>query len=95
LPERISKSPESSFQVSGKKFKKHTDIEDESHPEDTDDNVIKDIKAIVPAVEEFDWDSFEQDEMKNSPKHKEYEAMYDETLSTVAVDEVVTGTVFR
>ncbi|MCK7534164.1 MAG: hypothetical protein MZV63_25635 [Marinilabiliales bacterium] len=30
---------------------------------------------------------------KSSPKHKEYEAMYDETLSTVAVDEVVDGTV--
>ncbi|MFZ2338247.1 MAG: 30S ribosomal protein S1, partial [Bacteroidales bacterium] len=30
-----------------------------------------------------------------TPKHKEYEAKYDETLSTVAVDEVVNGTVIQ
>ena len=45
--------------------------------------------------EEFDWDSYEKDELKSSPKHKEYEAMYDKTLSTVAVDEVVQGTVIQ
>ena len=49
----------------------------------------------APSAEDFDWESFESDEMKNSPKHKEYEAKYDETLSTVAVDEVVTGTVIQ
>jgi small subunit ribosomal protein S1 len=49
----------------------------------------------VPSAEDFDWESFESDELKNSPKHKEYEAMYDKTLSTVAVDEVVTGTVIQ
>ena len=47
------------------------------------------------ANEDFDWVGFEKDELKNSPKHKEYEAMYDETLSTVAVDEVVHGTVIQ
>src|SRR4030043_1726545 len=47
------------------------------------------------SAEEFDWESFETEEQKNSPKHKEYEAMYDETLSTVAVDEVVHGTVIQ
>ena len=45
--------------------------------------------------EEFDWASYETDELKSSPKHKEYEAMYDETLSTIAVDEVVHGTVIQ
>ncbi|MDQ1332912.1 MAG: small subunit ribosomal protein [Bacteroidota bacterium] len=45
--------------------------------------------------EEFDWTSYENDELKNTPKHKEYEALYDETLSTVAVDEVVHGTVIQ
>ncbi len=49
----------------------------------------------VPSPEEFDWDSFENEESKNSPKYKEYEALYDKTLSTVAVDEVVTGTVIQ
>jgi small subunit ribosomal protein S1 len=49
----------------------------------------------VPSAEDFDWESFESDELKSSPKHKEYEALYDKTLSTVAVDEVVTGTVIQ
>jgi len=56
---------------------------------------VKAERAHVPSAEDFDWESFESDEMKNSPKHKEYEAKYDETLSTVAVDEVVTGTVIQ
>ena len=57
--------------------------------------VVKDIPVSKSSNEEFDWDSFEQDEKKNTPKHKHYEEMYDETLSTVAVDEVVTGTVIQ
>ena len=48
-----------------------------------------------PKPEEFDWESIEGDELKNSPQYKEYEAMYDKTLSTIAVDEVVTGTVIQ
>ena len=49
----------------------------------------------VPSPEDFDWEGFESDGLKNTPKHKEYEAKYDETLSTVAVDEVVNGTVIQ
>ncbi len=49
----------------------------------------------IPSAEDFDWASFESDELKNTPKHKEYEAKYDKTLSTVAVDEVVTGSVIQ
>ncbi len=56
---------------------------------------IADIPAGQPSVEEFDWDSFENEEAKLSSRHKEYEAMYNETLSTVAVDEVITGTVIQ
>ncbi len=47
------------------------------------------------AVEDFDWETFESEELRNSPKYKEYESLYDETLSTVAVDEVVIGTVIQ
>ncbi len=50
---------------------------------------------IARSPEDFDWESFESDEQRNSPKQKEYEALYDKTLSTVAVDEVVTGTVIQ
>ncbi len=56
------------------------------------------LKSELPYThsnEDFDWDSFENEGLRNSPKHQEYEALYDETLSTVAVDEVVTGTVIQ
>ncbi len=48
-----------------------------------------------PTAQEFDWESFENEELRTSPKYKEYEALYDKTLSTVAVDEVVTGSVIQ
>jgi small subunit ribosomal protein S1 len=70
-----------------------------SHAENDDDKVIQikvksESHGIVPA-EEFDWDRFEDEEQRNSPKYKEFESLYDETLSTVAVDEVVMGTVIQ
>ncbi|HBE40026.1 MAG TPA: 30S ribosomal protein S1 [Bacteroidales bacterium] len=70
-------------------------VTEELLPDDSEQPVFFDIPAAKPSNEEFDWESFEKHEIKNSPKHKEYEAMYDETLSTVAVDEVVTGTVIQ
>jgi small subunit ribosomal protein S1 len=65
--------------------------------EETVDPVPEEIKVAQTeaSAENFDWDSFENEELINSPKYKEYEAMYDETLSTVAVDEVVQGTVIQ
>ncbi len=42
---------------------------------------------------EFDWDAFEKEETRQSPRQKEYEEMYDKTLSTIAEDEVIEGTV--
>jgi small subunit ribosomal protein S1 len=53
------------------------------------------LAESAPSNEEFDWTGYESEELKSSPKHKEYEAMYDQTLSTVAVDEVVKGTVIQ
>ena len=69
-----------------------------SHPApETDEKEIT-IKAEhkSPATaEEFDWDAFESEEKRTSPKYKQFESLYDETLSTVAVDEVVIGTVIQ
>jgi small subunit ribosomal protein S1 len=56
---------------------------------------VKAEPRSATSAEDFDWDSFESEELRNSPKYKEYESMYDETLSTVAVDEVVIGTVIQ
>jgi small subunit ribosomal protein S1 len=50
---------------------------------------------VVASTDDFDWDAFESEELRTSQKYKEYESMYDETLSTVAVDEVVIGTVIQ
>jgi small subunit ribosomal protein S1 len=52
-------------------------------------------KKSAPSNEEFDWDAFEREELRSSPKFTEYENLYDKTLSTVAVDEVVPGTVIQ
>jgi hypothetical protein len=66
-----------------KKGKKPKDIESETEV------IFKSTRNVTP--QEFDWDAFESDELRNSPKYKEYENLYDETLSTVAVDEVASN----
>ena len=43
--------------------------------------------------EEFDWDAYENDGYSTEKSFAEQEKLYEETLSTVAVDEVVEGTV--
>ena len=69
-----------------------------SQPEpETEEKEIR-VKAEhrSPATaEEFDWDAFESEEKRTSPKYKQFESLYDETLSTIAVDEVVIGTVIQ
>ncbi len=52
-------------------------------------------RVVQAVAEDFDWEAFESDKLHTSQKHKEFEALYDETLSTVAVDEVVMGTVIQ
>ncbi|HVN58073.1 MAG TPA: 30S ribosomal protein S1 [Bacteroidales bacterium] len=52
------------------------------------------VKAPV-TNEQFDWEAYESEELRNSPRYTEFEAMYDKTLSTIAVDEVVKGTVIQ
>jgi small subunit ribosomal protein S1 len=47
--------------------------------------------AVSP--EEFDWDSYETDGFLSKRSRADQEKQYEETLSTVAVDEVVTGKV--
>jgi small subunit ribosomal protein S1 len=97
LPEKeivaeTAKAEDYGFESEIKKEKKpkkaHTDPDSETEKE------IK-TKAEPKSAEDFDWDAFESEELRNSPKYKEYESLYDETLSTVAVDEVVIGTVIQ
>ena len=77
--------------------KTEPETEPETQPETEPGKEIK-VRAEIRNVaspEDFDWDSFESEELRNSPKYKEYESLYDETLSTVAVDEVVIGAVIQ
>jgi small subunit ribosomal protein S1 len=51
--------------------------------------------AVAPATspEEFDWEAYEKDGIATEKSRADQEKLYEETLSTVAVDEVVEGTV--
>ncbi len=49
--------------------------------------------AAAVSPEEFDWDSYETDGFLSKRSRADQEKQYEETLSTVAVDEVVTGKV--
>ncbi len=82
----------SSEETKGKRSKK-TQAETETEPEEVIS--LKSEPGSPASAEDFDWDSFESEELRTSPKYKEYESLYDETLSTVAVDEVVIGTVIQ
>jgi small subunit ribosomal protein S1 len=60
-----------------------------------DGSVSKPDYRTTVLNEDFDWETFESEELRTSAKYMEYEKKYDETLSTVAVDEVVKGTVIQ
>jgi small subunit ribosomal protein S1 len=86
-----AKAEDYGFEEEAKKEKKSKKPETEPGKEIR----IKSEPRSAATAEEFDWDAFESEELRNSPKYKEYESLYDETLSTVAVDEVVIGTVIQ
>ncbi len=69
--------------------------EEEEEEEDDDDN--DDDEAIVKKpmdVTEFDWDSYTAEHDDYTPEERsKLENIFDQTLSTVAVNEVVEGTV--
>ncbi len=52
--------------------------------------------ALSPvSPEEFDWEEFEKEDTKRARRNPEHEALYNETLSTIAENEVVIGTVIQ
>ncbi len=57
---------------------------------------VKEAETVAPVAtspEEFDWDAYENDGYSTEKTHEEQEKLYSNTLTTVAVDEVVQGTV--
>jgi small subunit ribosomal protein S1 len=77
-----------------KKEKRPKKAQAEAETEDKEFKVKPESKSAA-AAEDFDWEAFESEEQRTSPKYKQFESLYDETLSTVAVDEVVIGTVIQ
>jgi small subunit ribosomal protein S1 len=51
------------------------------------------MAAGAATPEEFDWDAYEKDGFSSKSSRADQEKLYEETLSTVAVDEVVEGRV--
>ncbi len=49
--------------------------------------------AAAATPEEFDWDAYEEDGFSSQKSRADQQKLYEETLSTVAVDEVVEGRV--
>jgi small subunit ribosomal protein S1 len=50
-------------------------------------------EAQNESPEDFNWDEFENDVVKDSEDRKKMESMYDETLSSIAENEVIDGTI--
>ena len=71
------------------------EAETETEVAATVESEIKTERKGTLSNEDFDWDAFESEELRTSPRFTEYENLYDKTLSTVAVDEVVPGTVIQ
>ena len=94
VPEAV-KAEDYGFDSEVKKEKRPKKVQVEPETESGNEIKVKAEPRISASAEDFDWDTFESEELRNSPKYKEYESLYDETLSTVAVDEVVIGTVIQ
>jgi len=63
-------------------------------PETAKKEAVKDQKATdVEKLNDFDWEGIVKQEDYSPEQRAEYESMYDKTLSTIAENEVVDGTV--
>ncbi len=53
----------------------------------------KDENTLEAGEGDFDWDAYEEDTVELDSDKEKYEGLYDQTLSTIAENEVVDGTV--
>ncbi len=68
--------------------------EPKKEPETAKKEAVKDQKATdVEKLSDFDWEGIVKQEDYSPEQRAEYESMYDKTLSTIAENEVVDGTV--
>lgn len=85
-------SPEQEDESDDDESDEVTDVSEEEGDEDEDED---DVQLYTPETEEeFDWDNYKDGEDEYSKKERqELEELYDETLSTINVNEVVDGKV--
>jgi small subunit ribosomal protein S1 len=70
------------------------DEDDESDEDEDEEDIAAALRINTPSDEDFNWDDYEeQTEVVKKDDRAKYEEMYDQTLSTVAENEVVDGTV--
>jgi small subunit ribosomal protein S1 len=71
-------------------------VTEDQKPDKPGKSAGKDSMAVSSAdtgVEDFDWDEFTASDMETAADHAETEKLYSETLSTIAENEVIDGTV--
>src|SRR5450759_1949885 len=72
------KAEDYGFETEDKKEKKPKKAHPEPETEPELEIKSKAESRIPASAEDFDWENFESEELRNSPKYKEYESMYDE-----------------
>ncbi len=71
-----------------------SDEDEENDDDDDDEPILTKGTAYEASLENFDWDGYENDsDVANLGDTSEYMNMYKETLSTIAENEVIDGTV--
>lgn len=98
-PEKEESSEKRNKLTEPSKAEKHDEKKAEHAPKHIEVSEVASDEIKVAGrhvtASEFDWEEFEKLENRSLQKHAEYEAIYDKTLSTVAEDQVVKGTVIQ
>lgn len=88
-----AKEAEPKTEATTEKVTEEKAVEDKKETAKTTADKKKTEKSIS-RVEDFNWEEFlSEDDSYSGKKREDYEKMYDDTLSTVAENEVVDGTV--
>ena len=69
------------------------EAEEPDKPEKTTKKAPKAVSPADTGVQDFNWDEFAANELDNSTDYDKFEKLYSETLSTIAENEVIDGTV--
>ena len=71
----------------------HSATEEDAHKQKNNSSFIMAETKVQTAIEDFDWEAYENGETAGSKNRQELTNTYDESLKTAKENEVVTGTV--